>query len=127
VSIGQTLGVAAIASAIWFQSQSVEDQLGALFFLMLQQSFNILNAVVRIFPTERSVTSRPYSLFCSCARADNFNPQEFDDAGAVKRVVSCIIVLFGQDLEVSHASDVFIFVNSSGSCGGDLHVFRENG
>lgn len=43
VNLGQIFMVAAVASAIWWQSESVADVAGAMFFVSIQQSFNGLN------------------------------------------------------------------------------------
>ena len=43
VNLGQIFAVAVIASAIWWQSDSVSDIAGSLFFISIQQSFNGLN------------------------------------------------------------------------------------
>lgn len=47
VNLGQIFAVAVIASAIWWQSDSVSDIAGALFFISIQQAFNGLNVSSR--------------------------------------------------------------------------------
>lgn len=47
VNLGQIFAVAVIASAIWWQSDSVSDIAGALFFISIQQAFNGLNVSAR--------------------------------------------------------------------------------
>ena len=43
MNLGQIFAVAVIASAIWWQSDSVSDIAGSLFFISIQQAFNGLN------------------------------------------------------------------------------------
>lgn len=60
VNLGQIFAVAVIASAIWWQSDSVSDIAGSLFFISIQQSFNGLNV--------SAVPSHPVLLSLSRAR-----------------------------------------------------------
>lgn len=61
VNLGQIFAVAVIASAIWWQSDSVSDIAGALFFISIQQAFNGLNTSMRVFPPERGLMIRERS------------------------------------------------------------------
>ena len=53
--------VALIASMVWWQSNSVADIIGCCFFCNIQQCFNTLLAVVRLFPQERNLMMRERS------------------------------------------------------------------
>lgn len=61
VNIGQIIAVCIIASAVWWQSSSIKDINGVLFFVSLQQGFNALSSIMRIFPSERSLMVRERS------------------------------------------------------------------
>mmetsp|Transcript_8874 Transcript_8874/g.25789 ORF Transcript_8874/g.25789 Transcript_8874/m.25789 type:complete len:696 (-) Transcript_8874:191-2278(-) len=58
VYIFQMVSVAIIASLVWLQSEDVGDILGVLFFINIQQSFNTMNGVLKVFPPERSLMLR---------------------------------------------------------------------
>mmetsp|Transcript_26006 Transcript_26006/g.66028 ORF Transcript_26006/g.66028 Transcript_26006/m.66028 type:complete len:645 (-) Transcript_26006:1612-3546(-) len=57
-----TLLVLIAAGSVWFQFaltvDRAQDRVGALFFLLLQQSSNALNAVARLFPPEKHIVTR---------------------------------------------------------------------
>eukprot|EP00904_Undaria_pinnatifida_P003908 jgi/Undpi1/13518/HiC_scaffold_8.g03177.m1 len=61
VNLGQIFAVAVIASAIWWNSDSVSDIAGTLFFISIQQAFNGLNTSMRVFPPERGLMIRERS------------------------------------------------------------------
>ena len=77
VHVFQILTVAVIASLVWWQSENWEDVMGIIFFCNIQQSFNSMNTVLRVFPPERQWMLRnrdggvfqtlPYFLAKSCA------------------------------------------------------------
>ena len=58
VNVFQILAVAVIAACLWSGSTAVQDIIGVLFFVNIQQSFNAQNTVLRIFPTERALMLR---------------------------------------------------------------------
>lgn len=47
---------------LWFQSDDLDDLKGLLFFILIQQGFNALNGILRIFPSERSFVIRERSV-----------------------------------------------------------------
>ena len=53
VNIFQILAVAIIASAVWWKSTNIKDVTGVFFFISIQQSFNALTSIMRVFPAER--------------------------------------------------------------------------
>lgn len=61
VNIFQIMAVACIASAVWWQSTNVPDITGVFFFILIQQGFNALNAIMRVFPAERGLMMRERS------------------------------------------------------------------
>ncbi|KAG5177382.1 ATP-binding cassette superfamily [Tribonema minus] len=61
VNIFQILAVAVIASAVWFQSNNISDITGVFFFISIQQSFNALSSIMRVFPAERGLMMRERS------------------------------------------------------------------
>ena len=58
VNVFQILAVAVIAACLWSGSTAVQDIIGVLFFVNIQQSFNAQNTVLRIFPSERALMLR---------------------------------------------------------------------
>jgi len=61
VNIFQIMTVSIIASIVWFQSNNIRDLTGVLFFILIQQSFNTMSTVTRIFPSERALMLRERS------------------------------------------------------------------
>ena len=62
VNMFQVLCITAIASMVWWQSKSVEDITGVIFFMNIQQSFSTMQAVIRVFPAERALLQRERSV-----------------------------------------------------------------
>mmetsp|Transcript_10082 Transcript_10082/g.15181 ORF Transcript_10082/g.15181 Transcript_10082/m.15181 type:complete len:661 (+) Transcript_10082:84-2066(+) len=60
-NIFQIMAVAIIASALWWQSDNVSDITGVFFFISIQQSFNAMSLVMRVFPSERGLMVRERS------------------------------------------------------------------
>lgn len=58
VNVFQIVAVAVIAAMIWSGSTAVQDIIGVLFFVNIQQSFNAQNTVLRLFPSERALMQR---------------------------------------------------------------------
>eukprot|EP00753_Platysulcus_tardus_P022749 PLAT9965.2.p2 GENE.PLAT9965.2~~PLAT9965.2.p2 ORF type:complete len:560 (+),score=296.57 PLAT9965.2:483-2162(+) len=61
INFTQKMIVAFFASLLWWQSDNLLDRIGALFFVLIQQSFDLLTATVRVFPPERSLFMRERS------------------------------------------------------------------
>ena len=53
--------VALVAVLLWFQCDNIGDKKGLLFFILIQQGFNALQGVLRIFPSERALVVRERS------------------------------------------------------------------
>eukprot|EP00658_Telonema_sp_P-2_P006694 TRINITY_DN12529_c0_g1_i5.p1 TRINITY_DN12529_c0_g1~~TRINITY_DN12529_c0_g1_i5.p1 ORF type:complete len:537 (+),score=110.67 TRINITY_DN12529_c0_g1_i5:111-1721(+) len=55
------LFMAGFTALLWWQSDSVDDVQGLLFFILIQQGFNAMNGVLRVFPDERTLVMRERS------------------------------------------------------------------
>jgi len=111
VNVFQILAVAAIASVLWSGSTNVHDLTGVLFFVNIQQAFNALTTVLRLFPAERDLMLRerrggayrmlPYFFAKSCS--DTL-------AILVLPVVYACIIYFSVGLRRDDASHFFAYL-----------------
>eukprot|EP00457_Paulinella_chromatophora_P003506 gb/GEZN01003514.1/.p1 GENE.gb/GEZN01003514.1/~~gb/GEZN01003514.1/.p1 ORF type:complete len:711 (-),score=79.39 gb/GEZN01003514.1/:23-1897(-) len=61
INIVSVILMAIIASFVWWQTENIQDTIGLLFFILLQQSFDNLLATTRFFPPERALMQRERS------------------------------------------------------------------
>lgn len=58
----QMLGLATVVSCLFYQTNRVQNLLGALFFVQLALAFIAMSSVTHLFPAERTLMLRERSL-----------------------------------------------------------------